>query len=79
MLSPSDDYPRRPQPLLTLPTGLTPEAGSSDTPGVESEEVRAIRAAQTVKDWADRDPDDDAWEGFYLSLDLLEPLEEEVV
>ncbi|RXK41961.1 hypothetical protein M231_00682 [Tremella mesenterica] len=70
VLSPSDDYPRRPE---NIPTSRSPSrAVKTEQMEDEGEEEReAIRLAQAVKEWADNDPDDDTWEGFHMSLDLL--------
>lgn len=60
MLTPQDDwFPRRPRPPIVITDG-------------ESDEARAMHAMAEVARWADVEPDDDDWEGFYLSLDLLE-------
>ena len=60
VLSPQDDwFPRRPRPPVITSEG-------------EGEEARAARSMADVARWADAEPDGDDWEGFYLSLDLLE-------
>lgn len=38
----------------------------------DGDQARAIRAIEEVIRWADAEPDEDDWEGFYLSLDLLD-------
>ena len=43
----------------------------------ESEEAMAARSIAEVARWADVEPDDDDWEGFYLSLDLLDEVGED--
>lgn len=41
----------------------------------DTDEAGLVRAAA---EWAAEGPDDDTWEGFYLSIDLLaDPTEEE--
>lgn len=36
-----------------------------------------INAMADVARWADKDGDEDGWEGFYLSLDLLDDTAED--
>jgi COMPASS component SWD1 len=67
VLTPDDSFPRRPAPLLTLPSNIP--AVNED--GVESEAAAAVRSAIDVARWAEEEPDEDEWEGFFLSLDLL--------
>ncbi len=43
----------------------------------EGEEARAMRAMAEVARWAEVEPDADDWEGFYLSLDLLDEIGED--
>ena len=66
VFTPDDSVPRRPQPIITVPASLA-QADSEDT-----DEGRAVRMAQDVLKWVDEEPDDDTWEGFFLSLDLLD-------
>ncbi|WVR08664.1 hypothetical protein IAU60_005722 [Kwoniella sp. DSM 27419] len=61
-----DSYPRHPQPIITLPAQLA----SSEESRAEGEKY--VQALKEVRDWADRQGDDDTWDAFYLSLDLLE-------
>ncbi|WWD20760.1 hypothetical protein CI109_105237 [Kwoniella shandongensis] len=83
VLSPQEDsYPRRPQPILSLPpnlqstgTGIGTGDNANEQDRVELEKY--VRSLSAVKDWADREDDEDGWEGFYLSLDLLEEVEDE--
>jgi len=66
VLSPQDDwYPRRPQPPVVTSDG-------------EGEEARAGRAMAEVARWADVEPDDDGSDGFYLGLDLLDEIGEDL-
>jgi len=67
-----ESFPRRPQPMLQLPH--TP---AMDDEMEESEDARAVRASIEVIKWADEEPDADTWEGFYLSLDLLDDVIED--
>ncbi|WVQ95571.1 hypothetical protein IAU59_002668 [Kwoniella sp. CBS 9459] len=89
----TDAYPRPPNPLSGINSAdlnrlaqsiPTTENGHSDDPDHIAEERAAasagaknIQALRNVKDWAERDGDDDTWEGFYLSLDLLEDIGDE--
>jgi len=68
VLLPVDDFPRRPDP-----------AGANDSTALEDEGEggQHARLARAVAEWADENPDDDTWEGFYLSIDLIEELPEE--
>lgn len=69
MLTVQADYPRRPDPaIVAVPNG---DAAAADEAG-ESEEAAAARMLAAAAEWADADPDDDTWAGFYLSLNLLE-------
>jgi COMPASS component SWD1 len=49
------------------------EAGG-ETEEKESESARHARHVRSVIEWADAQPDDDTWEGFYLSVDLIEDI-----
>ncbi|BEJ15053.1 hypothetical protein CspHIS471_0408200 [Cutaneotrichosporon sp. HIS471] len=70
VLSPADDFPRRPEPSLGA-------AGAAEH-DEEDEAARAARLVRAATEWADAQPDHDSWEGFYLSIDLLEePIENE--
>jgi COMPASS component SWD1 len=70
VLSPADDFPRRPEPALGA-------AGAAEH-DEEDEAARAARLVRAAAEWADAQPDNDVWEGFYLSIDLLEePIENE--
>ncbi|KAK8850581.1 hypothetical protein IAR55_004500 [Kwoniella newhampshirensis] len=75
VLSPQEDsYPRRPQPITSLPSTLT----FNDDQAEERNEIEGyLRSLGEVTRWAIRHGDDDDWEGFYLSLDLLEEVEDE--
>jgi hypothetical protein len=70
VLSPYRDFPRRPDPLLVLPPNLSEE---------EREVVeKSVRAMEEVMIWADEgNGDQDAWEGFFISVDMLEKSEED--
>ena len=69
MFRPDDSYPRRPDPIdnVPMPPGQT-FSGELD----DNEELRIARAAADARGWADAEGDDDTWEGFFMSLDLLE-------
>ena len=43
----------------------------------QSEEAMAARSMAEVLRWAEVEPDGDDWEGFYLSLDLLNEVVED--
>ncbi|ORY31243.1 WD40-repeat-containing domain protein [Naematelia encephala] len=83
--SPDNSFPRRPEPIVSLFQGTIQSNGSIGGDGggggigeqEDTLEAKAVRAAQEVKDWAEREPDDDTWDRFYLSLDLLAPLQED--
>ncbi|ORX40967.1 WD40-repeat-containing domain protein [Kockovaella imperatae] len=64
VFTPDDSVPRRPKPIVQSNTGESEE----------TEEGRAARLAAQVMEWADREPDEDTWEGFFISLNLLEPI-----
>ncbi|WWD07268.1 hypothetical protein V865_005365 [Kwoniella europaea PYCC6329] len=71
---PSDSYPLPPKPIIHLPAQyLAPTV--SDELRLQGEEH--AKALIEVMQWADRDPDDDDWEWFYMSLDLTEELGED--
>lgn len=79
-----DEWPRRPEPRLPREAGrggATAREGTATregTGGAEDEEVQAaLRHCAAVKSWADEDPDDDKWEGFYLPLNLVDPIIED--
>jgi COMPASS component SWD1 len=77
VLAADDTFPRKPQPYLP---GKIARIALESTPadGVEeSEEIRSVRLIMEAKEWADAEPDDDTWEGFFVSLDLNESLDEE--
>lgn len=62
VLSPHRDYPRRPDPLFTLPPNLAEE---------EREVVeKTVNGMTEVLRWAEGS-DGDEWEGFFLSVDML--------
>lgn len=70
VLSPQDEFPRRPEPALGAGGGITPVAGED-----EDDEQQAARLVLAARDWADAIPDGDDWE-FFLSIDLVEaPIE----
>ena len=71
VLTPDDSFPRRPEPYI--PSVLAASAAE----GEESEEAKAVRLVVEARNWADMEGDDDTWEGFFISLDLAEKLEEE--
>lgn len=90
VLTPAGDYPRRPEPALGAAFAVTSapggeangegaEQGEGEGEGeAEDEATRAARLVKAAAEWADARPDADGWEGFYLSLDLVEePLEDE--
>lgn len=62
VLSPHRDYPRRPDPLLAIPSNL----------GDEEREVveKTVRGMEEVSRWVEGG-DGDEWEGFFLSVDML--------
>lgn len=68
-----DSYPVRPLPYTTLPPGYS----ETDDEGLETEEAICVNAMKAAEEWAMAEGDDDDWEGFYLSLDLVEELEQE--
>ena len=71
-----DTIPRRPQPILTLLSSVDSTTNSPKEAGgglEEMEEVKSVRMMEEAKKWADEEPDDDIWERFFISLDLLEP------
>lgn len=75
VLSSAQDYPRRPEPALGAAAAAE---GVLDVGEEEDEAARAARLVRTAAEWADAHPDDDTWEEFYLSIDLVEePIEDE--
>lgn len=66
LLSAQDDYPQRPMPVFDV---VVDEAAAQAEDG--SDEARVSRIVRTAAEWAVQEPDDDTWDGFYLSLDLL--------
>lgn len=77
VLATDDTFPRKPQPYL--PSKIAQVAlDSAPMDGVEeSEEVRSVRLIMAAKEWADAIPDEDTWEGFFISLDLNENLDDD--
>lgn len=87
-----DEYPRRPEPReprdmagrdrqdgtgTGTPTG-TGASTREGTGGAEDEDVQAaLQHCAQVRAWADEDADDDTWEGFYLPLNLVDPIIED--
>jgi hypothetical protein len=67
-----DSYPIRPHAITSLPPGFA----EVDDQGQETEEAACVLAMRAADDWATEEPDDDDWEGFYMSLDLAEVLNE---
>lgn len=67
VLQPDTSWPTVPKPPTTLP----PSLAAQNEDGTPSPEATAVLSAAEVVRWADADPDDDDWEGFYLSLDLV--------
>lgn len=77
VLTPDDSYPRNAEPYIP-PSGSIQQTGLSSAESTEeSEEVRSIRLIENALKWADEGADDDTWEGFFISLDLEEKLEDE--
>lgn len=82
-----DEYPRRPEPRAPKDamgrgtgtgTGANTPTTREGTGGAEEEDVlTALRHSAQVRAWADEDPDDDTWEGFYLPLNLIDPIIED--
>lgn len=73
VLSPQDEFPRRPEPALGAGGAITPVDGEE-----EDEAQQAARLVLAARDWADAMPDGDDWEEFFISIDLLEePIEED--
>ncbi|KAK4689243.1 COMPASS component SWD1, partial [Tremellales sp. Uapishka_1] len=67
VLSPQEDsFPRRPEPILAIPANMMEDEVTEEN----------VRLMGLVANWSDREPDNDDWEGFYLSVDLLEPVED---
>ncbi|WVW80775.1 hypothetical protein I302_102761 [Kwoniella bestiolae CBS 10118] len=71
---PTDSYPLPPKPIIHLPTQYLAPTISDEIRLVGE---RNVKSQKDVMDWADREPDDDTWEGFYVSLDLHEELGED--
>lgn len=71
VLTPDDSFPRKAEPYV--PANLP----ASATEGEETEEAKSARLVTEARNWADVEGDDDTWEGFFISLDLAEKLEEE--
>ncbi len=77
VLTPQEDsYPRRPNPLVSLPPGLS----EKEETGEKSAATKHVAKIRAVLNWANEGTDDDgdSWEGFYMSLDLLDEVDEEV-
>lgn len=77
VLAAEDTFPRKPQPYIPskiarIALETTPAEGTE-----ESEEIRSVRLIMEATEWADAEPDDDTWEGFFVSLDLNESLDED--
>lgn len=73
-----DSYPRRPDPIISLPPKPAGAAIPTDEKiiAAEAERDQAVKLARVVYDWvggAEGAGDGDTWEGFYLSLDLISP------
>lgn len=68
-----DSYPVRPLAITSLPPGFA----ELDEQAQETEEAACVLAMRAADEWACEDGDDDEWEGFYMSLDLAEGLNEE--
>jgi COMPASS component SWD1 len=68
VLSPHDDFPVRPNPA----NGFDPVVLAD-----EGEAGRHARLVRAVAEWADDKPDDDTWQAFYLSVDLIEEIPED--
>ncbi|WWC92371.1 uncharacterized protein L201_007328 [Kwoniella dendrophila CBS 6074] len=68
---PTDSYPLPPKPPIHLPHQYL----TSEETKLESD--KHIESLRKVVNWADENPDDDTWEGFWLSLDLEEELGED--
>ncbi|WVF68011.1 hypothetical protein IAT40_002773 [Kwoniella sp. CBS 6097] len=87
----TDAYPRPPNPLSGISVdhsinvvNLDQLAESlPDDPNLAEERAAAlasaryVQALKSVREWAEREEDDDTWDGFYLSLDLLEDIGDE--
>lgn len=69
---PMDFYRPRLHPAVLALTGSNTPA--STRAGDIGEGARAGLSAVEVVHWADAESDDDTWEGFYLSIDLLDPI-----
>jgi COMPASS component SWD1 len=74
VLTPDEAFPRKPEPYIpAVPT----ISATAPPEGEETEEVKAARLVGEARNWADAEQDDDNWEGFFISLDLADKLEEE--
>lgn len=78
-----DEYPRRPDPreprdATGRTTGANTPTTREGTGGAEEEDVlAALKHCGQVRAWADEDADDDTWDGFYLPLNLVDPIIED--
>lgn len=67
VLTPHRDYPRRPDPVHAIPPNLVEE----ERDVVE----KSVGAMEEVRRWAEGE-DGDEWEGFFMSVDMLDKGEE---
>lgn len=69
VIAPHSDFPHRPEPVTSLPPNL----------GEDEKEVvdKSVQAMKAVSHWIDGAADDgDTWEGFFISVDMLDKGEE---
>lgn len=84
MLTPDDTFPRNTEPSIppTILAALTSAAAANGTDAngemvEDNEELRSASLMLSAREWADREPDDDTWEGFFISVDLVGKVEED--
>ncbi|KAK1923259.1 WD40-repeat-containing domain protein [Papiliotrema laurentii] len=84
VLTPDDTFPRNTEPSIppTILAALTSAAAANGTDAngemvEDNEELRSASLMLSAREWADREPDDDTWEGFFISVDLVGKVEED--
>lgn len=79
MLTPDDTFPRNTEPSIppTILAALTSAADADGDMVEDNEELGSASLMLSAREWADREPDDDTWEGFFISVDLVGKVEED--